>query len=97
MREAHRLSDINESLCLRRSEEVRNGEELGALEAIDLEILLRLDRRPSPAAAAAAAAALRHVLGLASLAPPRIDPSPAANAHQDQRWQRRCSLPLWKG
>lgn len=29
------------------------GEEVGALEAIDLEILLGLDRRPSPAAATA--------------------------------------------
>lgn len=38
------------------------GEEVGALEAIDLEIFLGLDRRPSPAAAATAAAALLCLL-----------------------------------
>lgn len=64
MREAHRFSDIDESLRLSRSEEIQDGEELGALEAIDLEVLLGLYRRPCPAAAAAAAgAAFLRLLG----------------------------------
>lgn len=69
MREANILSNVDKGLRLSGSEEVWHGEEVGALEAIDLEILLRLDRWPPPAASAAGSAALLPLVGRRGFVP----------------------------